>query len=305
MALVQPPSQPPSPTVSTGPRSSSRSERLLRDALIRDEIERNPTLAAPLTDTYENAGMNSPSPKGHRRRHSLVPASIFSSSLASSSPERDEYTRGTFLFRTAMNNPRSPSPTRAMPAHPSLGYYGGDAEGSPTMRRHRHRHSQSISYQQSPTSKPRAHSPLADSPRSTSHSPSPLRRRPAPLPLEGSAPVPVPNSSGLKRHNTIVSHSSVSESPEGRPRSGQGRASVGEPLVMTPHEQVLRARLERVLSVGRVVERGEREKQRRRTAQRSMSRGNEVRDEEGGWPWHERGEQEVPIESVSRGRVDC
>lgn len=73
---------------------------------------------------------------------------------------------------------------------------------------------------------------------------------------------------------------------------------------MTPHEQVLRARLERVLSVGRVVEHGEREKQRRRTAQRSMSRGNEVRDEEGGWPWHERGEQEVAIESVRRGHVD-
>ncbi|KAF8196576.1 hypothetical protein BJ912DRAFT_114086 [Pholiota molesta] len=155
MALAQPPSQPPSPTVSTGPRSSSRSERLLRDTLIRDEIERNPTLAAPLTDTYENAGMSPPSPKGHRRRHSHVPASTFSSSLASSSPERDEYTRGTFLFRTAMNNPRSPSPTPAMPAHPSLGYYGGDAEGSPTMRRHRHHHSQSVSYQQSPTSKPR------------------------------------------------------------------------------------------------------------------------------------------------------
>jgi hypothetical protein len=115
--------------------------------------------------------------------------------------------------------------------------------------------------------------------------------------------VPVPKSSGLKRHNTTASHSSVSESPDRRPRSRQGHASVGEPLVMTPHEQVLRARLERVLSVGRVVERGEREKQRRRTAQRSMSRENEVRDEEGGWPWHERGEEEVPIESVSHGHV--
>ena len=62
--------------------------------------------------------------------------------------------------------------------------------------------------------------------------------------------------------------------------------------MMTPHEQVLRARLERVLSAGRVVEKGEVERQRqiirqRERRQRSGSRGNEVMDEEGGWPWRE------------------
>ncbi|KAF9483102.1 hypothetical protein BDN70DRAFT_350261 [Pholiota conissans] len=299
MALAQPiASQPSSPTVSTA-RSSSRSERLLRDTLIRDEIERNPMLAAPLADSYESSDvMSSPSPKGHRRRHSHVPASTFSSSVVSSSPERDEYTRGTFLFRTAMSNPRSPSPTPVLPAQPA--YYGGDEEGSPSTRRqrqhhHHHNHSHSVSYQPSPHSHARARSPLGgNSPRGTSHSPSPLRRRPAPLPLEGegggTAPMPVPGTSGLRRDNTISSH--ISESPSSRPRSRQGRALAGDPLVMTPHEQVLRARLERVLSAGRVVEHGEKEKQRRRAGQRSMSRGNEVRDEEGGWPWHERGERE-------------
>jgi len=67
---------------------------------------------------------------------------------------------------------------------------------------------------------------------------------------------------------------------------GLNPMSPGEPLIMTPHEQVLRARLERVLEAGKVVERKEREKRRR-----SESRGgtvNEVRDEEGDWPWREK-----------------
>ena len=63
---------------------------------------------------------------------------------------------------------------------------------------------------------------------------------------------------------------------------------------MTPHEQVLRARLERVLSAGRIVSEGQaaqttkknsREEMRERERRR---RSNEVRDEVDGWPWRER-----------------
>ena len=63
---------------------------------------------------------------------------------------------------------------------------------------------------------------------------------------------------------------------------------------MTPHEQVLRARLERVLSAGRIVSEGQaaqttkknsREEIREREKRR---RSNEVRDEVDGWPWRER-----------------
>ncbi|KAF9557961.1 hypothetical protein CPC08DRAFT_724783 [Agrocybe pediades] len=71
---------------------------------------------------------------------------------------------------------------------------------------------------------------------------------------------------------------------------GLNPASPGEPLIMTPHEQVLRARLERVLEAGKVVEKKEREK-RRRSESRGATSGaaaNEVRDEEGGWPWREK-----------------
>ena len=58
---------------------------------------------------------------------------------------------------------------------------------------------------------------------------------------------------------------------------------------MTPHEQVLRARLERVLSAGRIVSDGQaaqttkknsREEMREREKRR---RSNEVRDEVDGW----------------------
>ena len=106
--------------------------------------------------------------------------------------------------------------------------------------------------------------------------------RPPPLPLDNESPARRARSpmSARQQHQQV------------RP------TSPGEPLVMTPHEQVLRARLERVLSAGRVVEKGEKEKEverqryimrqrERKNRERSESRGNEVRDEEGGWPWRE------------------
>ncbi|KAF4620970.1 hypothetical protein D9613_000125 [Agrocybe pediades] len=71
---------------------------------------------------------------------------------------------------------------------------------------------------------------------------------------------------------------------------GLNPASPGEPLIMTPHEQVLRARLERVLEAGKVVEKKEREKRRRSESRgaTSVAAANEVRDEKGGWPWGEK-----------------
>ncbi|KIM45644.1 hypothetical protein M413DRAFT_345000 [Hebeloma cylindrosporum] len=301
--------QPPSPTNTTAPRppTPSRSERLLRDALMRDELERHPVPSSPLVPP-------SPSSKTHRRRHSHVPTStaVAGRAHAPSSPERDreESMRGAFLFRTAMNNPRSSSPGLP-PAteRESKRYYGGDAERSasptPTTPQQGHHHisqshqSQQQLHHQPPPSQPHfnarstTRSTQSPSARSTSHSPSPLRHRrqaggslslnrPLPLPLDNDSPSRRARSPMNPRH----------QNQQGLP------TSPGEPLVMTPHEQVLRARLERVLSAGRVMEKGEKEKEverqrqiirqrERRNRERSESRGNEVRDEEGGWPWRE------------------
>lgn len=292
-------SQPPSPTISAG---LSRSERLLRDALIKDDMERQtPALAS--SQASPSAG---PSPvKSHRRRHSHIPTSAPTLSSSPERAERDEYTRGTFLFRTAMSNPRSPSPSRAPPTPPAPVYYGGDAEASPTtpVRAGRHRHSHSVAHAPQPPS--RSNSPAAvASARSASQSPSPLRRRrPSPLPLDR-APHPASPSSGLRRQNTTGAEQAA-QSPDRRARSRQGRMAPGEPLVMTPHEQVLRARLERVLSVGRGVEQGERERVARRAQHRSMSRENEVRDEDGGWPWRTRPETGDKADALVRCYLIC
>ena len=295
--------QPPSPTNTTAPRppTPSRSERLLRDALKRDEHERPPLPSSPLVAT-------------HRRRHSHVPTSttVAGRVQAPSSPEQDreEYTRGTFLFRTAMSNPRSPSPGTAPTEKDPRRYYGGDAERSasptPTTPRHHHHHhphsqhtpqSQSQNQQQpQPHSNPRSttRSTQPPSARSTSHSPSPMRHRRqagGSLSINRPPPLPLDNESPARRAKSPMNSR--------QPHQQAGLTSPGEPLVMTPHEQVLRARLERVLSAGRVVEKGEKEKEverqrhimrqkERRNRERSEeSRGNEVRDEEGGWPWRE------------------
>ena len=89
--------QPPSPTTPHH-RPPSRSERLLRDTLKRDEQERLPT---------------------HRRRH-------FSPHPTAQGGGEDNYARGTYLFRTAMNAPRvpSPSPSRHTFNHTLSHYYG-------------------------------------------------------------------------------------------------------------------------------------------------------------------------------------
>lgn len=314
-------SQPPSPTTaSQRPPTPSRSEKLLRDALLRDELERQAAVPLPSSPLMSGFMPSSPSPKknGHRRRHSHVPVSSTSASAAA-----EEFTRGSFLFRTAMNqnSPRSPSPSRS-PAGIRKPY-GGDAEGSIPSTPHRAQPfvQQQRQYQQTPNSSSRrAMSPMSNHRSNTrsehSPSPSPMRRRdldrPPPLPLENFSPAS--GGANLQRHHSA--HTALSkgygrtasgayqqqheqDSPSRRPRTrpppiGLSRQQVdappptaiapGEPLLMTPHEQVLRAQLERVLNVGRVAEKKER---RDRGRSESGSRKNEVRDEEGGWPWRE------------------
>ena len=62
---------------------------------------------------------------------------------------------------------------------------------------------------------------------------------------------------------------------------------------MTPHEMVLRARLERVLvSSGAGVH--DVRKERVLDRERKTS-SNEVRDEEGAWPWREREKEPVSL----------
>ncbi|KIK05217.1 hypothetical protein K443DRAFT_130509 [Laccaria amethystina LaAM-08-1] len=238
--------QPPSPTTPHH-RPPSRSERLLRDTLKRDEQERIPT---------------------HRRRHS-----VNTSPHPAQGAGEDNYARGTYLFRTAMNAPRVPSPS---PSRHTFNHTPSPYHGSPELEGQTRYHYHQRGAQRSP---PRSPSPSPSGRRNHSLHPSPL------LP-----------SHGLSRQGSL--------SQPGRPR-GASQAKhrppavlvprPGEPMGMTPHEQVLRARLERVLSAGRIVsdsqaaqtttKRNSREEMRERERRR---RSNEVRDEVDGWPWRER-----------------
>jgi hypothetical protein len=158
----------------------------------------------------------------------------------------------------------------------------------------------------SPVSNARSRSDYSPA-RNASPSPSPMRRkqgpqhRPSPLPLESGAVVP-PDSDlyRINEHPSVprrVQHHDPQESPSKRFRTRHDpfvSPSQGEPLVMTPHEQVLRARLEKVLKSGRVLQKKEcgREAPGRegRGRSESGSRSNEVRDEEGGRPWRRAGQ---------------
>ncbi|TFK64967.1 hypothetical protein BDN72DRAFT_846142 [Pluteus cervinus] len=111
------------------------------------------------------------------------------------------------------------------------------------------------------------------------------------------SPSPAPDglNSGVRRHKSL-------KTPGEQERLTRGRAGSaieviggggGEPLGMTPHELVLRARLERVLNTGKGIE--EREMKKEERNRRSLERGrrertssNEVQDEQGGWPWRDK-----------------
>ncbi|KAF9526890.1 hypothetical protein CPB83DRAFT_837040 [Crepidotus variabilis] len=265
-------------------RSSSRSERLLRNTLLKDEIDRTVANVPLPTSPLLASPMTSPSTKAHRRRHSHVPTS---GTAASHDPqrEREEYLRGSYMFRTAINNPRPASPSSSSTGGAAQHVmYGGDAEGHTSSRQQR-----ALSPVSNTRSRRSGFSPTRDV------SPSPMRRRqddlrPTPLPLDS-------HTSGLQRHHTIHTSPRGSGRTSRRPHSPNDRSAParGEPLAMTPHEQVLRARLEKVLNSGKVANGKDRvQRHERGRSQSGSRRSNEVMDEEGGWPWKER---EVALKS--------
>ncbi|KAF5328769.1 hypothetical protein D9619_011603 [Psilocybe cf. subviscida] len=310
MALHQPTPRTPAsnsstmPPTSSEPRPASRSERLLRDALQRDEMERKTTV---VSNTHQApqlppASSSSTPPQAdkptHRRRHShassRLAATLNNANVNTSAPrhsvdvspererrtrdrsERDEQlTRGGFLFRTAViggsggnhDDPRSlsPSPT---PSSVSM-----RAENQSEQRRQSSRYASPPAAGRAPATYAQSH---LNNARSTSHSPSPMRRqRPSALPL---------SDEGLRRHKTV-------HTPTSPPAHGG-------PLLMTPHEQALRARLERVLVMSTGQERTDKDRRTSNARRRSESRsGNEVRDEQGGRPW----QRDVEAESSTSG----
>ncbi|KAF8802691.1 hypothetical protein BYT27DRAFT_7260790 [Phlegmacium glaucopus] len=265
-SMTPPPSQqqqhhPASPTM----RPSSRSEKLLRDTLLRDERERQQQ--PPVT------------PPTHRRRHSHAPTSTTREG-------------GPFPF----HNPRSASPSGNelerdagnLPVNRML-FYGGDVEGNHRQQSQDQQSTTPYRYHTRRSTRSPSPSPSRHSSTSISPSPSPLhmKRRQA--------------SPGLTSPNTHINNANTSPIINTLPTNGTNRRKQslhntgappnhygsaypqplshgqGEPLQMTPHEQALRARLEKVLIVsggsdGRMMQgRGGDE--------------NEVRDEQGGWPW--------------------
>ncbi|TFK24760.1 hypothetical protein FA15DRAFT_404372 [Coprinopsis marcescibilis] len=247
------PQHPPSPSTSgssnhlvrptTPHRPPSRSEKLLREALMKDEHDRNPM---PYTASPYPSGHPATSPvRSHQRRHSHVPSA------------RED---GTFLVqRPVFNGLRSPSPSPAPDYHSSLSRRHSQGHGHhPQDQLHA---SSPYSLAQSPTSasptrdrQARGHSPLArrSSVKSQSH-----QARPA---------SPASHSRGYTHSHQSPSYTpSVTSShyapgspslsrrhvPRPLPLSPAPEAAhfqlPNEPLTMTPHEQVLRARLERVL----------------------------------------------------------
>lgn len=99
----------------TPTRPSSRSEKLLRETLMRDQ-ERPPMPTSPYAaSTVSPSAGRSPNPR-HRRRHSEVPPMNANGRTRSQEEERqEELARGAMMFRTPMMtaSPRSPSPYAA------------------------------------------------------------------------------------------------------------------------------------------------------------------------------------------------
>lgn len=231
----------PTPPTTTMP-CSSRSEKLLRDALLKDEKERQ--------------HLTSPTRPTHRRRHSHIPTASPSAAI------KEDYTRGSFLFRTAMSNPRSPSPasssfsqdkeTEYSPVRRIL-FYASDMEGIDGPQ-----HRQSQEQRQQNTTSYRCSSPSPSPSRrsgtSLSPSPSPLHMRGRQQPLSPISPhthttasTNIPLRPNFRRNQTFH-HTTPTSNSHGfaypSPSYGQG-----EPLRVTPQEQALRAKLERALIV--------------------------------------------------------
>ena len=217
------PTPSPSSTTPTTITFSSRSEKLLRDTLLRDERERQQL-------------SSSSTPLTHRRRHSHIPISTYSASI------REDYAHNSFLFRTAMSNPRSSSPASSFSQGKDTEYlpvrrtpfYASDKEGINDQCR---QIQNTISYQHSSPSSSRRSSP------STSPSPSPSHMRRRQEPFGQTTPHATTSINTPPRSNTNILPNHRG-SPYPSPSHRQG-----ESLQMTPQKQVSRARLERGLTV--------------------------------------------------------
>ncbi|KAF5335074.1 hypothetical protein D9611_010858 [Ephemerocybe angulata] len=253
MPVHQPRPQHPEPSSSahlrptTPSRPPSRSEKLLREALLRDQdrppMPHSPYTAAAVPTLSSISQSRSPGNARHRRRHSEVPAQY---------PSPTEHAR---IFRSPATSPRAPSPEPS----PSLarrhshtqrqqqqqvqqqyhhGYQASQASHSPTRSTH-------LARRPSVNSQPRGASPSSTT-RSRGHT------------------HPTTNTSGISRNRVPQplplgpeSHYHPSQYPQYphhvHQHQQQHQQQQQEKVVMTPHEQVLRARLEQVLQSGKVV----------------------------------------------------
>jgi hypothetical protein len=205
------PSRPTSPLPQhhPPPRPPSRSERMLRDALLRDELERQHPPQQQLSSSSSSPTTPSSSRKRHQHAHPRS-SDLDSSADPFYEPNADHaaWTRHTFMFRSAMVSPSTNPPS------PNL------------TRKKSHRRSLS-----------------PPPPPSSSSSPTAVAHR-----CSGtSGTVVIPTK---RRNSGSISHTG---SPPGLYAGlngngiGNSNATGGNGCLLTPHEQVLRARLERVL----------------------------------------------------------
>ncbi|KAF8638152.1 hypothetical protein AX17_002409 [Amanita inopinata Kibby_2008] len=235
-------------------RPPSRSERLLRETLRRDEEVRDSTTSPPSrrTSLSRHSHAQGPAPTS--------PALSNSSSRPSSPALRcryteladEQYTRGTFLFRSAITNaPNSPPQT----SHPI--YYPAKMES------------------------------LVERSTRTDPSAAVYQAHTATTPLHFTMSVPhTPTYSRSPTRSASPSHSAALT----RRQSLQRTLHHDTPL-LSPQEQALRSRLECMLHIEDTRQQQQQQvsqtrpnKERRRRSHCS----NEVRDEMGGWPWRDR-----------------
>ncbi|KAF8655617.1 hypothetical protein AX16_002999 [Volvariella volvacea WC 439] len=254
-------------------RPSSRSERLLRSTLLRDELERNPLPPTPLTPPPPTTVPRDHHSTGrtHRRRHSHVPSTGNSASNSQSA---------VLLKHYQYTHPHSPTYTPPQTASPY------PEESSSTTQ-----YALGSFLFRSAITNP-----------SVVASPGPSKKR--------SAAAAGHYDGDHEDYYTYNRHRSISPAPTSAPTQLGRRHSLRERtsgnlkrnscqeecMGITPHELVLKARLERVLHAGAGFEQREwRQREQERSLEReeqpftrSRRQSNEVRDEEDGWPWKDR-----------------
>ena len=228
-------------------RPPSRSERLLRDTLIRDELERNavPPLPLSLSRSLSRRPTNS-------RRPSHCEENGCCSDNDDDDGEDDDDDGGPFLFRAPMTA-------------------GVERSSRNRSTGHGHARRQSLPH-------PHPH-PQQTQGRCTS--PTPSRRN-----LQRSAnslPTPIPRSHS---HTNTTTNSNSKSRSRSHSHSHSLSSIPVSACALTPHEAVLRSRLEKVLSMGReeveAEERREAEEGKGREKRRSRD-GKEHHQPE--WLW--------------------